>query len=77
MGAGDDDGHADTSEERSNERGVHGLAQFGAPDLGQIGQGNADNQRGLNPFPKRNNESLKHLRSAFDFENEFQFQLQG
>jgi len=59
--------HADAAEECRDQRRVHRLAQFLAPDLGQVSQGNADDEGGLNPFAERNDESLKHLTGPFDF----------
>jgi hypothetical protein len=47
MGARDDDSHADAAEECGSESGIDGLAQLLPPDLGQVGEGDADNERGL------------------------------
>jgi len=58
VSAGDDHGHADAAEKSRDQRGVDGLAQFLPPDLGQVSQGDADDERRLNPFAERNDESL-------------------
>ena len=66
VSAGNDDGHANAAAESRDQRRIDGLAQILAPDLGQISQGDADDQRGLDPFAERNDECLKHeLGSAF------------
>ncbi len=62
MSAGDDHSYADTAHKSRSQSCIHGLAQFLPPDLSQIGQGDADDERGLNPFAQRNNECLKHLK---------------
>ena len=64
MSAGDDDGYADAAKKSRGQRRIHGLAQFLPPDLGQVGQGDADNQGRLDPFAERDDESLKHLMGA-------------
>ena len=46
------------------QRRVHRLAQLLPPDLGQVSQGDADDQRGLDPFSQRNDEGLNHLRDV-------------
>src|SRR5258707_14266521 len=61
VGAGDDYGDGNAAHERSDERGIDGLAQFVAADLGQIGEGDAVDEGGLDPFAQRDDESLKHL----------------
>ena len=38
-----------------------GFAQFGPANLGQIGQGDADDKRGFDPFAQSNDEGLQHL----------------
>src|SRR5882762_7643624 len=42
VGAGDHHGHGNAAEESRAQRSVNGLAQFSAPNLGQIGQRDAD-----------------------------------
>ena len=61
MGLGDDYGHADAAQKGRAEGGIDRLAQVGPADLGQVGQGDADNQGSLDPFAQRNDECLKHL----------------
>ena len=39
----------------------YGLAQFGAANLGQIGQGDADDESGFDPLAQGNDECLQHL----------------
>src|SRR5690242_989504 len=72
----DDDGHANAAHKSSSQGRVHGFAQLGTVDLGQVSQGNAHNQGGFYPFPQGYDEGFEHDLSRFhDFENEFQFQL--
>jgi hypothetical protein len=78
MHLGQGDSHADASEKSAGQRRIYGLAQFWTSNFGQISQSYADNESRFDPFAKRDYESLQHfLTSAFDFENEFQFQYQG
>ena len=44
-----------------NQGGKDGFAQFGPADLGQIGQGDADDEGGFDPFAQSNDECLQHL----------------
>src|SRR5208283_5475468 len=67
--------NADAPNKSGPQRGIDGLAQIIAPNFGEIGQSDPNNQGGLNPFAQRDNKSLKHLDSPYDLENEFQFQL--
>ena len=48
-------------DEGGNQGGKDGFAQFRAADFGQIGQGNADDEGGLDPFAQSNDECLQHL----------------
>ena len=56
------DGDADAAQKGGDQRGVNCLAQFGAPDLGQVSQGDADNERGFYPFTESDKESPEHFR---------------
>ncbi len=52
---------ADAAQKCRDQRGKDGFTQLRAPDLGQIGQRNADDQSGFNPLPQRDDECLQHV----------------
>ena len=54
------DGHGDRSGKSCGQGGVDGFAQIVAADLGQISQGDADDERGFDAFAERNDECLEH-----------------
>ena len=58
--AGEHDGDGDRSGKSRAEGGVDRLAQIVAPDLGEISQGDADDESGFDAFAERNDECLEH-----------------
>ena len=71
------DGHADRSGKSGGQSGIDGFAQIVAADLGQIGQGDADDESGFDAFAEGDDECLEHgKRARFLIENEIQFQYQ-
>ena len=75
--AGDEDGGADGADKGGAEGGIDRLAQVVAADLGQVGQGDADDQGGFNAFAERDDECLEHVDGhRSQVENEIQFQYQ-
>ena len=45
----------------ADQSGKNGFAQFRPPDLGQIGQSDANDERGFDPFAQSYDECLQHL----------------
>ena len=58
--AREDDGHGDACGGGGAQRNVDGLAQVGAADLVDIGEGDADDERGLHTLAQGDDESFKH-----------------
>ncbi len=52
------DGDPNAADEGGKQSRKDGFAQFGTTNLGQIGQGDADNERGFDPFAQSYDECL-------------------
>ena len=57
-GTGKQNGHPDAADKGRDQGGIDGFAQLGPTDFGQIGQGNADDQGGFDPFAQGYDECL-------------------
>jgi hypothetical protein len=62
MGAGENDGSADTPQECRCQCEIYGAAQVGAANLAEIGQGDTHNKRGFNALTQSDNAGLDHGR---------------
>ena len=58
--AGEHDSDADRSDKGGRQGGIDGFAQIVAADLGQIGEGDADDESGFDAFAQGDDECLKH-----------------
>ena len=59
--AGEQDSNANAADRRGNQGCIDGFAQIIALNLGQVGQGNANDQSGFDAFAQGHDKSLEHL----------------